>query len=71
MCSVLIVGDELLGCHMPNGAVRPLLIMFPPPRFYHKVRIRKAQKPVLVETFIPKLPVEALDKRVLHRWAHA
>ncbi len=62
---VLIGFDELLGCHIPNGAVRPLLIVFLPPRFDHELRFLERHKPVLIEAFIAKLAVETLDKRVL------
>ncbi len=60
------MSNELLGCHIPNRAVRPLLVVFPPPRFDHELRFLQGQKPVLVEAFIPKLAVEALDKGILH-----
>lgn len=65
----LMVANELLGCQIPNRTVRPLLIVFPPPRFNHELCFRQAQKPALVETFIPKLVVETFDKCVLDRLA--
>ncbi len=67
MSPVLIVGNEFLGCHIPNRAVRAFFNVFPPPRFNHELRFLERQKPVLVEALIPKLAVEALDKRILHR----
>ncbi len=59
--------DELHGCQIPNGTVRPLFIVLSSPGLNHKLRFLQRQKPVLVQTFIPKLAVEALNKRVLHR----
>ena len=60
----LIIVNKLLGCQIPNSTVRPLLVVFPAPRFNDQLRFLQRQKPVLVETFIPKLAVEALDKRI-------
>ena len=45
-----------------------LLIVFPSPRFNDQLGFLQRHKPVFVETFIPKLAVDALDKRVLHRF---
>ena len=59
--------DELQGCHIPEGTVRPLFIVLSSPGFNHALRFLQRQQPVLVQTFIPKRPVEALDKGVLHR----
>jgi len=64
-----MVVDELQGCHIPYGAVRPLFIVFPPPGFNHELRFRQRQKPVLAETLIPKFAVEAFEKRILDRFA--
>ena len=47
--------------------MRSVLIVLSPPGFDYELRFRQSHKPVLVETFIPKLAVEALDKRILHR----
>ena len=49
-----------MGCHIPNRAARSLFIIFPSPGFNHKLRFLQAQKPVLVQTIIPKLPIEPL-----------
>jgi hypothetical protein len=62
MSPVLIVGNEFLGCHIPDRPVCPLLVVFPSPRLNHQLRFPQGQKPVFVETLIPKLAVEALDK---------
>ncbi len=62
----LMVTNELLGCNIPNCAVRPFFIVFPPPRLHHKLRFLQRHKPVFVETFIPKLAVETLDERILY-----
>ena len=35
---MLIVNDELLGCHVPDGAVRPLLVVFSSPDCNHELR---------------------------------
>jgi hypothetical protein len=56
-----------MGCQIPDATVRPLFIVLSSPGFNHELRFLQRQKPVLVETFIPKLAVEALDKRILHR----
>lgn len=63
-----MVVDELHGCQIPDGTVRPLLIVLSSPGFNHELRFLHRQKPVLVQAFIPKLTVEALNKRVLHRF---
>jgi len=63
--SILIGIDELLRCHIPNGAVRPLLIIFLPSDSDHELRSLERHKPVLIEAFIAKLAIETLDKRVL------
>ena len=39
------------------------------PRFNHRLRLRDADKPMLIEALVPKLPVEALDVRVFDRLA--
>ena len=57
--------DELHRCHIPNGAVRPFLIVLSPPGFNHDLGLLQREKPVLVQTLIPKLAIEALNKRVL------
>lgn len=62
-----MVVNELHGLHIPNGAVRPLLIVFPSPGFNHELRFLLREKPVLVQTLIPKFAVEAFDKRILNR----
>ena len=64
-----MVVDELHGCQIPDGTVRPLFIVLSSPGFNHELRFLQRQKPVLVQTFIPKLAVEALDKRVPHRFS--
>lgn len=33
-----MVLDEFYRCHIPNRAVRPLLILFPPPGLNHEMR---------------------------------
>lgn len=63
----LMVTNELQGCQIPNSTVRPLLVVFPPPRFDDKLRFLQGQKPMFVEAFIAKPAVEALDKRILYR----
>lgn len=64
-----MIVNEIHGRHIPNGAVRPRLIVFPSPHFNHKLRLLPGQKPVLVEVLIQKLAVEALEKCILHRFA--
>ena len=64
----LIIVNKLLGCQIPNSTVRPLLVVFPAPRFNDQLRFLQRHKPMFIETFIAKLAVEALDKRILHRF---
>ena len=45
---LVIVVNELLGCYIPDCAVRPLLIVFPSPGFNHQLFFWQGQKPVLV-----------------------
>ena len=60
----LIIVNKLLGCQIPNSTVRPLLVVFPAPRFNDQLRFLQRHKPMFIETFIAKLAVEALDKRI-------
>lgn len=62
-----MVKNELSRCDISNSAVCALFIVFPAPRFNHELSFLQGHKPVFVETFIPKLSVEALDKGILHR----
>ena len=39
------------------------------PGFHNGLRLRDAAEPVLVQTLVPKFPVEAFDVGVLHRLA--
>jgi len=52
----------------PYHAVRPLLIVFPPPGFNLALRFLQRQQPVLVEALIPKLAIEAFDQGILDRF---
>lgn len=62
----MIGTNELLGCHISDRTMGPFFVVFSPPRFNHELGFLQGQKPMLVETFIAKLAVEALDKGVLH-----
>ena len=62
-----MVCDELHGRHIPNGAVRPLLIICSTPGFNHYLGLLQGQKPVLVQALIPKLAVEAINTCILDR----
>ena len=62
-----MVVNELHGCQIPNGTVRPLLIIFSAPGLNDDLGLVYGQKPVLVQTLISKLPVEALDESILDR----
>jgi len=64
---VLMVFDALHGRHIPNGTVRPLLIIFSAPGFNHDLGLQSREQPVLVQTLISKLAVEAFNTRVLDR----
>ena len=61
-----MVGDKLHGCHIPNGAVRPLLIVFPMPGFNDELGFLQREKPMLIQTLVPELPIKTFDKRFLH-----
>ena len=52
-------------------AVRPHGVVIDTPRFDRSLGARQADKPVLVQTLVAKLPVEALDVRVLDRLARS
>lgn len=60
-----MVKHEFLWCHISKRTVSAFFVVFPAPGFDHELRFLEGQKPVLIETFIPKLAVEALDKGVL------
>jgi hypothetical protein len=62
-----MVVNELHGHHIPNGAVRPLLIILSPPSFNHGLSFLQGHKLVLVQALISELAVETLDKRILNR----
>ena len=62
-----MIMNKLHRGHVPDGAVRPFLIIFPSPGFNHELRFLYRQQLVLIQTFIPKLAIEALNKRILHR----
>lgn len=64
-----IIVNQLQGCHIPNRAVRPLFVVFPPLRFNHELRFLQREKPVLVQALVPELAVEAFDNRILDRFA--
>jgi hypothetical protein len=64
---VLMVFDALHGRHIPNATVRPLLIIFSAPGFNHDLGLLSREQPVLVQTLISKLAVEAFNTRVLDR----
>jgi hypothetical protein len=49
--------------------VRPSDVVLDSPRFDRAPRIREMHEPALVETLVPKSPVEALDITVLNRFA--
>jgi hypothetical protein len=48
-------------------AVRPHGVVVNAPSFDQRGRVSQIQEPVLVQTLVTKLPVEALDERVLDR----
>src|SRR4249920_1578260 len=60
-----MVFDTLHGWHIPNGTVRPFLIVLSPPGFNHDLSLLQREKPVLVQTLIPKHASATLNKRVL------
>jgi hypothetical protein len=50
---------------IPQAAVRPYRIVIHSPGFNDPRRIVQADEPVLIQAFVPDLPVEAFDERVL------
>ena len=57
-----MVLDEFPRPHIPNRAVCPLLIVHSPPGLNHAwPRFLQREKPVLVQTFISKLAVDAFN----------
>ena len=62
-----MVVNKLNGRHISNGDVRPLPIVLSPPGLNHDLRFLLREKPVHVQTLIPKLAVESLDKCILDR----
>ena len=60
---------ELLGRLVAERAVGPFPIVVLPPGLHDLPRIRQAQEPVLVETFVAQPTVEALAVGVLDRLA--
>ena len=60
---------ELSGRSVTQSAVRTDGIVVVPPRLHNVTGCGQAREPVLVETLVPKAPVEALDVGVLHRLA--
>ena len=59
----LVAGNELLGRHIPNRAVRPFSIVFPRPRFNDKLGFLQGHKPVLVKHSSQNVPLKLSIKR--------
>jgi hypothetical protein len=53
-----MVLEELHGRHIPNEAVRPLLIIFSAPGFNHDQGFLQGQKPVISQALPRKLPLK-------------
>ena len=51
------------------GAVRPLLVVEPPPAFDEELGLGTTAEPIAIEQFVARLAVEALDEAVLPRAA--
>src|SRR2546422_8625143 len=56
---------ELFRRPIPQRAVRAYGVVIHPPGFDHLPCVSEIHEPVLVQTLIAELPVEALDERVL------
>src|SRR6266852_4345167 len=56
---------ELFRRQIPQRAVRAHGVVIHPPGFDRLPCVSEIHEPVLVQTFIAELPVEALDERVL------
>jgi hypothetical protein len=61
----VVVVDELRGCQVPDGTVRPFFVVLSSSGFNHELRFLSRQKPGFIETFIPKLAVDAFDEGIL------
>ncbi len=64
---ILPRSGEFLGCGVAQGRMGPAVIVVAPASFDDLAGIVEIEKPVLVETFIPELPVERFDEGVLDR----
>jgi hypothetical protein len=56
---------EFLRGPIPQRAMGPNLVVIPPPGFDFLSCILQADEPILIQAFIPELPVEALDESIL------
>jgi hypothetical protein len=63
-----MIVHELLGCQIPTGAVRPLLVIGSAPGRNHDLGLLYGQQPVLVYALISKLAVDALHTGILDRF---
>jgi hypothetical protein len=45
--------DKFMWCHITEGAVRPLCVVFSQPFLYDLLGVFEIQEPMLIETFIP------------------
>src|SRR5262245_12217346 len=52
-----------------QGTVRPHGVVVDAPGFDQGTRLDEAGEPLLIETLVAELPVEALDERILDRLA--
>ncbi len=53
-----MVLDELHRCHIPDRAVRPLLMIIPPPSLNDDLGLLKREKPVLIKHASRNLPLK-------------
>jgi hypothetical protein len=67
--ALAMLGGELRGWDTTDAAVRPDLVVVASPSSNLLTRLRERFEPLLVQTFVAELAVEALDVGVLRRLA--
>src|ERR1035438_3687422 len=64
---ICIACCEFLRCQVAQGAVWAHLVVINSPVFDGFPCVVQSEKPVLIQTFLTKFPMEAFDVSVLHR----
>ena len=64
-----MLGREFCRGLIVQCAVRPMLVVVSAPGGDQDTSLLQARKPVVIQAFIPEASIEALDERVLRRFA--